>query len=323
MSERDVAGFLATVPLLEGLPEAELAQLARVLRRRTVRAGEPLWRQGDEGRELAIIMEGAVAASLEVPGGRTVEIATAGPGEAVGEIALLDGGSHTTSVEVTETATVLMLGRADFAALLAPRLPSAFRLRRRLALLLTTRYRRQLLHLAASLGEPAVGPVADEIATSADLVPAGTPESAYMRRMAAFHEFDPLALWGLLTSGRYVRCPRGSTLLTEGVPSPACYLTVNGAVEMVLARGGRRIRVGLAGPGKPFGYETPIDGKPAPVTAIARERALLLVIERPAFDQLFTREDAVSRVFLDVIQASLVASLRESLRPQARLTASV
>ena len=41
------------------------------------------------------------------------------------------------------------------------------------------------------------------------------------------------------------------------------------------------------------------------------------------FEQLYNGEDAVSRVFLDVIQRDLVATLRETLRPHARLAASV
>jgi CRP-like cAMP-binding protein len=141
--------------------------------------------------------------------------------------------------------------------------------------------------------------------------------------MATFHDFDSLALWGFLTSGRYARCPSGRTLLAEGAPSTACYLTINGAVEKVLARGDGHIRVGLAGPGKAFGYESLIDGRPAPVTAITRERTLLLVLPRDPFEQLFNGEDAVSRVFLDVLRRDLVGTLRQTLRPHARLAASV
>jgi CRP-like cAMP-binding protein len=141
--------------------------------------------------------------------------------------------------------------------------------------------------------------------------------------MATFHDFDSLALWGFLTSGTYVRCPPGRTLLAEGELSAACYLTINGAVETLLVRGDRRIRARLAGPGKAFGYESLIDGQPSPYTAIARERAILLVLPRDPFDQLFNGEGAVSRVFLDVIQRDLVATLRQTLRPQARLAASV
>jgi CRP/FNR family transcriptional regulator, cyclic AMP receptor protein len=324
MSDRETVDFLAAVPLLSGQSEADLLELARVLRRRTVQAGEVLWRQGDDARELVFIVDGAVSASLHVPGDRTVEIGRAGPGEVVGEIGLLDGDGHTMSVRVAETTTVLALGRMDFAAILARQDPSAFRLRRRLASLLTERHRIQLRHLAASLGGEAVdAPAEDAARASAELDYCGPPDSKYVRRMANFHDFDALALWGFLTSGKYARCPSGSTLLAEGAPSTACYLTINGAVEKVLVRGDRRIRVGLAGPGKAFGYETLIDGRPSPVTAIARERALLLVLPREPFDHLFNGEDAVSRVFLDVIQRDLVATLRQTMRPNARLAASV
>jgi CRP/FNR family transcriptional regulator, cyclic AMP receptor protein len=324
MSDRATVDFLATVPLLEGREEADLVELARVLRRRIVREGEILWRQGDDAREMVFIVEGGVSASLHVPGDRVVEIGRAGPGEIVGEIALLDGGGHTMSVRVTETATVLALGRVDFAALLARQDPSAFRLKRRLASLLTARHRNQLRHLAASLGGEVAGPPAEDAARAfAELEHCGPPDSKYVRRMATFHDFDSLALWGFLTSGSYARCPPGRTLLAEGAPSTACYLTINGAVEKVLVRGDRRIRVGLAGPGKAFGYESLIDGRPSPVTAITRERALLLVLPRDPFEQLFNGEDAVSRVFLDVIQRDLVATLRQTLRPHARLAASV
>jgi CRP-like cAMP-binding protein len=109
--------------------------------------------------------------------------------------------------------------------------------------------------------------------------------------------------------------------VAEGAPSPAYYLTINGAVEKVIVRGDRRIRVGLAGPGKAFGYESLIDGEPSAVSAITRERTLLLVVPRELFARLFTGEDAVSRGFLDVVQNDLMASLREALRPAARLAA--
>ena len=324
MSDRETVDFLATVPLFEGRAEADLVELARVMRRRTVPEGEILWRQGDEPREMLFVVDGAVSASLDVPGDRTVEIGRVGPRGTVGEIGLLDGDGHTMTVCVTETATVLALGRLDFAALLAGQHPSALGLKRRLASLFTARLRNQLRHLAVSLGgEMAVPPAEDAARTFAELEDCRPPDSKYVRRMATFHDFDPLALWGFLTSGSYVRCPPGRTLVAEGAPSTAYYLTINGAVEKVLVRGDWRIRVGLVGPGRAFGYESLIDGRPSPVTAITRERAVLLVVPSDLFEQLFNGEDAVSRGFLDVIQKDLIASLRETLRPSARLAGSV
>jgi CRP-like cAMP-binding protein len=324
MSDREIADFLGTLPLLEGRDDADLAQLAHLLRRRTVREGEFLFRQGDPARELAFIVDGSVAVSLHVPGGRTAEIGTAGPGEIVGEIGLLDGGEHTMSVLVTKPGTVLALRRRDFATLLALRDPPAFQLKRRLASQLTMRLRNQLGHLAATLGNRLPGRQNDDPAEDlAELEFRGPPDSKYLSRMATFNEFDPVALWGFLTSGRYAMCPRGRMLLTERTPSAACYLTINGAVEKVLIRGNRRIRVGLAGPGKPFGYEGLVDDHPSPVTAITRERTLLLVLPHDPFQQLFEREDAISEVFLDVVLSDLASTLRQTLRPHARLTSSI
>jgi CRP-like cAMP-binding protein len=112
-------------------------------------------------------------------------------------------------------------------------------------------------------------------------------------------------------------------LVAEGASPPACYLTINGAVEKVLIRGDQRIRVELAGPGQAFGYEGLIDGLPSPVSAITRERALLLVLPEESFRRLFLGDTDVSHVFLDVINRNLAASLRQALRPQARLAVSV
>jgi len=319
MSDRETVDFLATVPFLEGGAEADLVELAQVMRRRTMREGEILWRQGDDAREMVFIVEGGVSASLHVPGDRTVEIGRAGAGEIVGEIALLDGGPHTASVRVTGAATVLALGRPDFAALLARPHPWAFTLKRRLASLVTARLRNQLSHLAGSPGDGIAGSPAEDVArASAQLEYCRPPNSKYVQRMATFNDFDPVALWGFLTSGSYARCPPGRALVAEGAPSTACYLTINGAIEKVLVRGDRRIRVGLAGPGKAFGYESLIDGGPSPVTAITRGSGHSCSSCRATRSSDSSTARTISRVFLDVIQRDIVGTLRQTLRPLAR-----
>jgi CRP-like cAMP-binding protein len=315
------AAFLATVPLLEGPPGAELAELARVMRARDLAAGEVLWRQGDEAVAMHLIVDGSVSVSLRRPGDRAVEVGRLGRGEVLGEIPLLDGGRHSSTVRAVEPARLLSLSRADFAALVSRRHPTAFALKRRLAGVACARLRRQLSVLAESLGGgPAGAPAAEE---RAELEFCGPPDSRYVRRLANFRAFDSLALWGFLTAGRYARCEAGRTLVAEGEPSNACYVTINGAVERIIVRGGRRIRVGLAGPGLAFGYESLIDGGPSPVTAATRERTLLLVLPRAAWERLFHGEDSGSHVFLDVVLRDLMAALRQALRPHARLAVSL
>ena len=188
-----------------------------------VREGEILWRQGDERAGAACSSSTArvVGVAARARGSRRWRSATAGPGETVGEIALLDGGGHTMSVRVTETATVLALGRRRFRGAARPPGSVGVRLKRRLAALFTARLRNQLAHLAASLGGDAGrrrgrGRGAARSRSSSYC---GPPDSKYVRRMATFHDFDPLALWGFLTSGSYATCPPGRTLLAEGAPS--------------------------------------------------------------------------------------------------------
>jgi CRP-like cAMP-binding protein len=320
----EAVAFLATVPLFDGIPEAELADLARLLRRRNLPAGEFLWREGDEGVAMFLIVDGSVSVSLCLPGHRAVEVASLGRGEVLGEIPLLDGARHPTTARAVEPVSLLWLGRADFAALISRSNTTAFVLKRCIARVACARLRSLLAALLASLGDDAAAkPEAEATVPFVDPDFCGPPNSGYVRRLATFRAFDSLALWGFLTAGRFARCPTGRTLVVEGAASTACYVTMNGAVEKVIVRGGHRIRVGLAGPGQAFGYESLLDGHPSPVTAVTRERTLILVVPKNAFERLFTGETAGSHVFLDVIHRDLMTALLQALSARARLASSV
>ena len=318
MSDEAVAS-LSAFDLLAGIPDEELALLARTMRSRQFRAGQAIWRQGDDAGELVFVCAGRVSISLQLPGDATVEVSSVGPGEVMGEMGVIDGGHRPVSATAVEPTAVMVLGRADYTALVSRRHPTAFAIKRRIAHIGCARLRGQYAALAESLG----GGPAPEVAADAQLEFRGPPDSRYVRRLASFRAFDSLALWGFLTAGRYALCPPNRTLVAEGTASPACYLTINGAVEKVIVRGGRRIRVGLAGPGLAFGYESMIDGGPSPVTAITRERTLVLALPTAAFERLFDGEQPESHVFLDVIHRDLTGSLRQALRPHARLAVSL
>ena len=155
------------------------------------------------------------------------------------------------SVRVTETATLLALGRLDFAALLAGQHPAAFRLKRRLASLFTARLRNQLRHLATSLGGDTAGrrrrtpnrPLAELEECRAARQPLRAPDGDLPRLRPAGALGLPDVRDATCAARPAGRCsPRARR-------RRAYYLTINGAVEKVLVRGDWRIRVGLAGPG--------------------------------------------------------------------------
>ena len=105
---------LRHVPLFAACSDDELALVARNIDEHHVEAGQVLTRQGEVGREFFVIVEGTAAVQI---GGQLV--ARLGPGEFVGELALLDRGCRTATV-VAETPVVVMVsGVGEFAELLA------------------------------------------------------------------------------------------------------------------------------------------------------------------------------------------------------------
>ena len=78
---------LAEVPLFEGLSKPQLRRISGLMTRIDRPAGQVLTREGEQGSEFFIVLEGEV----EVRQADRV-IATRRPGEYVGEIALLGVG---------------------------------------------------------------------------------------------------------------------------------------------------------------------------------------------------------------------------------------
>jgi hypothetical protein len=58
-------------------------------------------------------------------------------------------------------------------------------------------------------------------------------------------------------------------------------------------------------------------------SALDQRRRALHLAPPTAFERLFNGEEPQSHVFLDVIQRDLMGSLRQALRPHARLASSL
>jgi CRP-like cAMP-binding protein len=105
---------LRACPLFAQLEPDVLGELASRLRQRRYRRNEVVFHQGDPGDTLHVITEGAMTIVLPSPEGEEAIIATLRPGDFFGELALLDGGTHSATVTAVEAATTLALPRAAF-----------------------------------------------------------------------------------------------------------------------------------------------------------------------------------------------------------------
>lgn len=72
-------------------------------------AGDVLFREGDHGHEMFVLLEGSVDVRV---GQRLVE--SAGPGALLGELALIDEGSRTATVTATSTCRLARVDQKRF-----------------------------------------------------------------------------------------------------------------------------------------------------------------------------------------------------------------
>jgi len=102
------------VPLFSGLSLADLETLATVTSTRPLDVGTVLTTEGEVGEEFFVIERGVVTISAH-----DQQLRTLGPGDFLGEIAILFGGTRTATAVATEAGSLLVLPKADFLELLA------------------------------------------------------------------------------------------------------------------------------------------------------------------------------------------------------------
>ncbi|MBX5450599.1 cyclic nucleotide-binding domain-containing protein [Thermogemmatispora sp.] len=110
---------LRKVSLFSGLSQKELKELAGSAQERHYSAGTVLFHQGDTGTGLYIITAGRVRIVQAKDPDRAEEvIGTAGPGEVLGEMALLDDLPRSASVVAEEETTAILLPIWEFRSVL-------------------------------------------------------------------------------------------------------------------------------------------------------------------------------------------------------------
>jgi CRP/FNR family cyclic AMP-dependent transcriptional regulator len=113
MRKDSKADHLRQVRLFSALNGKELATVARATDEVTVPAGKTLCEEGRPGHEFFLILDGKAAV---VRNGRRV--ATLGPGDYFGELALLDRGPRSATVKADTDMTLFVLGQREFSGVL-------------------------------------------------------------------------------------------------------------------------------------------------------------------------------------------------------------
>src|SRR6185503_4467753 len=117
--------IIARNSLFRTLPEQTIAQITALATRRSYKADAVVFMRGDPGDALYGVVTGRVRISASGAGGKEVFLNIMEPGDAFGEIALLDGQPRTAAATTLAPTELMIIRREDFLA------PDDHQLRRR------------------------------------------------------------------------------------------------------------------------------------------------------------------------------------------------
>lgn len=106
-------GMLRELPLFATMTRKQLAEVGAAADEVVVDAGSIIMREGEPGRAFFVVAAGSIDVRR-----RGRRVATIGPGDFVGEMSLLDGGSRNATVTALERCVLLALDRPTFMAML-------------------------------------------------------------------------------------------------------------------------------------------------------------------------------------------------------------
>jgi CRP-like cAMP-binding protein len=113
-----ITELLRNVSIFRDLDTGELARVAEVCREQNFVSGEYIFREGEAGNRLYLIVEGEVRISRQVPGSGEEALAVLKKGALFGEMAVFDRSERSTDAISNGGTKVITISRSDFELLL-------------------------------------------------------------------------------------------------------------------------------------------------------------------------------------------------------------
>ena len=106
--------YIKHINIFSDLDDGEIKLLVNYCSFLTLEEDEIIFKVGDEGHELYIIIEGLIRGFIQLPSGAERDVAHIGPGDFVGEIALFDKVPRSATCVALERSVVLHLTDEKF-----------------------------------------------------------------------------------------------------------------------------------------------------------------------------------------------------------------
>jgi CRP-like cAMP-binding protein len=117
-TDDEAVGLLSGVPVFETLDTRELGRIAQLAVPRRFDAGQVVFREGDASDTCYIVKAGHARAIREHPDGRSITLATFGPGDFFGELAMFDDERRSATIEAVDALEAFAILGPDMRRLL-------------------------------------------------------------------------------------------------------------------------------------------------------------------------------------------------------------
>lgn len=135
------ADLLRSTALFADLDEAQLQRVLEICREQRYQSGEVIFREGEPGNRLFLIVSGSVRISRDIPNAGEEALAVLKPGTCFGEMSVLDRSERSTDAFAAEDCVLATISRPDLELLLEFDRELAYKVLRAFVRLLSTRLR--------------------------------------------------------------------------------------------------------------------------------------------------------------------------------------
>lgn len=305
----EIVKFFTTLPLLRGICADQLEQLARMVRPFECGPARTLFRQGDESDGMCFIRSGSVEIRARVPGDAAMTLGRFGPGDLLGEVALLDRGVRTATAITLETTAGYWLGRRHFETLRLDHTPASLLIMERVIDNTCASVRRSFeliteLHREATpLPRSPPKATTDFCEVDATGIPFGS--LPFLSRLSSEELQD------FLRAGRLLDAKRGSILYCQGSPAEEVYLVLRGAARSMLQHAQARFQIAVHPPGSIVGVLSALDGQPNATSCEACEMSRVLALKASTIRMLQEAQTPLAWHLTEHIQKGLAHVLRQ------------
>ena len=209
---QESAALLARVPVFEQLGPAELAAVAAVAVPRRFETGDAVFREGDASDTCYVVRNGHARAVRQHSDGRQITLATFGPGDIFGELAMFDDERRSATIEATEALEVLAILGHDMRRLMREHAEIAVKL----AVSLVRRLRRSNERLARQSFSTVQSRVAAVLIQLVDQARAEGASDGDVSIMATQSDLAKLAGSSRESASRFLAVLERANLISQG-----------------------------------------------------------------------------------------------------------